>query len=89
MLHECEELQDLIAYLHNFEIPLGNKLARQVIVESDQYIIKDNTIYHRYQRKSRSKDDQNKIIKQLVVPSQLRLEIIQSYHDNISHAGNT
>ena len=84
----CEDCDPMIKYLENGELPQDDKTARKVTIEADQYVLLDGILYHMYYRRARGLPKAERLVKQLVVPKQLRHDALQSYHDSLIGGGH-
>ena len=84
---KSEELKDLINYIAHRELPDDDKTTRCIIFESEQYIIENDTLFHLYQPRIKHMDKNNKLIKQLVISKQCRIELLHAHHDQNGHIG--
>jgi transposase InsO family protein len=80
---EDAELSPYIKYLQNETIPEDNKLARRVIMQSQDYIMENDILFHLYYPRGKGKQS-DRIIKQLVVPKVLRNDVLLAYHDALT-----
>ena len=80
-----DNLNNIILYLENQTLPsdLSDEDLKRFIAESHEYVIDDDKLlYHLYTPRGKGlKAD--RIVKQLVVPSSLKHEILLSYHDSL------
>ena len=79
---ECKEVGPMYDYLLNNDLP-DDKLARIIVLESDQYGIRDGTLYHIFSPRTKGVLKMDKMINQLVVPVTLRPQILSEYHDSL------
>jgi len=80
---EDDELSPYIEYLQNETIPEDNKLARSIIMQSQDYIIENDTLFHLYYPQGKGKQS-DRVIKQLVLPKVLRNHVLLAYHDALT-----
>ena len=85
---ECKEVGPMYDYLSNNDLPDDDKLARMIVLESDQYGIGDGTLYHIFSPRTKGVLKMDKIINQLVVPVTLRPQILSEYHDSLVGGGH-
>ena len=84
----CPEFADVYRYLKRRELPRNARKARKIILESEQYILDDDVLYHLYTPRTRKIPDNERIIRQLAVPIQLRDDVLKSYHDSLFGGGH-
>ena len=77
------DLQIIIAYLLFGKLPDDDKLARQVTIESNDYIDDNDILYHLYYPRGKG-HRVNRMVKQLVIPLSLRNDILLAYHDALT-----
>ena len=82
-----DSLQTLITYLESDELPSNSKNARRLLIESDDYVLIDGTLYHLFYPKNKRGADGCHL--QLVVPDKLKYKVLSSLHDDITmgHGG--
>jgi len=84
----CETTKYLYYYLKDGSLPENEKLARQTIYESDQYVLgTDDTLYHLHVPRSKHLNRVNATVKKLVIPAALRHHIAVALHDFHCHLG--
>ena len=72
-------------YVLNSELPADDKVARRIVIESDQYGMRNDTLYHISPPRVLKMD---KLINQVVVPVNLRRQILPEYHDSLVGGGH-
>ena len=72
-------------YVLNSELPADDKVARRIVIESDQYGMRNDTLYHISPLRVLKMD---KLINQVVVPINLRRQILSEYHDSLVGGGH-
>ena len=76
------QLLEMIQYLSDGVLPSDDKAARKLILESEDHILDEGVLYHLwYPRAPGHRND--RVIKQLVVPVQLRNDVLLSFHDSL------
>ena len=78
----CPELAPMYNYLSKNVLPQDSNKARAIILESSQYHLLQNKLYHVYQNRTKNKVSTDPFIHQLVVPKCLRKDLLFSYHDS-------
>jgi transposase InsO family protein len=80
---DCPDLLPIIEYLESQSLPDDDKLARRVILQSEQFVLDDDgTLYHLFQPRTKHVDRNLSFTRQVAVPTSLRLEVLQACHDN-------
>jgi len=72
----------LIEYLEQGTLPAIDKVARRLILESQDYILDDGILHHLYYPRGKG-DKTERLVKQLVIPQALRNDILLSLHDSL------
>jgi hypothetical protein len=81
-----EDIKMSLKYKLLNELPEDQKVAKRIVIESDQLVVENGILYHLYQPRGRKRGDTD-IVKQLVVPFSLRNDVLISYHDTL-HSGH-
>ncbi|VDH94329.1 Hypothetical predicted protein [Mytilus galloprovincialis] len=74
------DLKKIIAYLEDDVLPDSQKESRRILLESCDFILVDDVLYHR--RKAKSERTKNMSEFQLVIPKQLISQILKITHDS-------
>ena len=82
----CDETGPIITYLDTKELPDDDKHLRQILLTADQYVIRD-VLYHYHFPRTRRINKVKGIIRQLVVPKDLRGDVFEVYHTHNGHFG--
>ena len=80
---QCDDFKDIYKYLQNQILPDDEKYAKYIVIEANQYVLKDGTLYHVFQPRSRhnAANDLDRLILQLALPNVKRLDVLKAYHD--------
>ena len=83
-----DQLQDketgpMIRYKENQVLSVDDNVARRLILESHDFKVKNGLLYHFYYPRGKGHKTEM-LIKQLVVPLNLRDDVLQSYYDAIT-----
>ena len=84
----CPEIGPMYNYMLNNELPAEDKIARQIVIESDQYGMRNDTLYHIFSPRTKGVLKMDKLINQVVVPLKLRNQILSEYHDSLVGGGH-
>ncbi|MES9881971.1 MAG: reverse transcriptase domain-containing protein, partial [Sedimenticola sp.] len=84
--HEDPELKPLVNYLMSNELPFNNKSSKDILIESQDYVLDEGILFHFYYSRGKQRDIST-AIKQLVIPSALKEEILKACHDCSAHFG--
>ena len=85
---DCPDLNRIILYLQTGELPVDAKLARQTVHEANEYFFKGEILHHHYTPNNKRMRDAKPVVEQIVIPSSLRMKILQQYHDDLGHNGH-
>ncbi|CAG2231626.1 unnamed protein product [Mytilus edulis] len=77
-----ENFKDIIKYILDKELPDKTRQARKTVIESQDYIIDEDVLFHLYYPKGKG-HRADRIVKRLAVPLTLRDDILKSYHDSL------
>ena len=84
---QCPDFHDIIAYLETGTLPGNAVAARRIVLDSEQYTVLDNTLYHLHIPRQKHKDQVSSVVRQLCLPRSLRNDVTTAYHDNNGHIG--
>ena len=80
-----ESTRQIINYLENNVLPQDDKTAREIVLSSDVYLLHDNILYHLLDAKSKDTKRQIEEIRVcLVVPKELRFDVLTSMHGDLN-----
>jgi len=82
--HESKDLQPILNWLEDGNLPETDKEARQIILQSENFQIVDGLLYHSHYPRTKRLNKIKPVIQQLCVPDVLR-ELLTAYHDNNAH----
>ena len=85
--YQCPDFRRIIDYLRTGALPDDDRSARRTVMESEQYTLLDNTLYHLYTPRHKGKSQVDPVVQQLCLPRKLRDDVIKGYHDNNGHIG--
>jgi hypothetical protein len=74
-------------YLCSGELRKDDKKARKILLESTDFVLEDELLYHLWSPRTIYLDRACAIVKQLCIPEPCRLAIAYSFHDMLQHAG--
>ena len=75
-------LQSIINYIENNTLPEDEKLARQIVLQADNFTYIHNLLYHIQKQRKQTSNTANL---QLCIPLNLRQPILVAHHDGLSH----
>lgn len=81
---ECEDFKHIYRYLDKGELPKDDSLARKTMLESDHYQISGGVLYHIHETRGKKLSLEDRIIIQVAVPTELRQDLMVSYHDSVA-----
>lgn len=80
----CPDLKHIFHFLETGEVPEDAKQARQMVAQSDQYVLDCHSVlYHMYELRSKKVQGDTRMIKQLAVPTGFRQQIMEQHHDEL------
>ena len=81
---QCKDPQcaPFLAYLEQDQLPEDDKLARRLMLESQDYVVNNGLLYHLYYPRGQGHRTE-RLVRQLVVPFPLRNDILLSFHDSL------
>ena len=85
--HNDVDYKLILRYLESGELPVDDKLARQIVFESEQFILEHDILYHIFHPRTKRLDQVSPVVKQLCVPRVFREKLFYSYHDKNCHLG--
>ena len=86
---DCPEIGPFYKYHKSGILPDDVAMARRIAFTSDQYGLANNVLYHFYQPRTRNAYKATKSVAQIVIPKQLRYNILSDYHDSIVGGGHS
>ncbi len=81
--NDDSQLKQIIDYLRSGKLPDDDTDARHIILESQDYIIEHDVLYHLFYPRGKGPKAE-RLIKQLVVPQLLRNDVLLSNHDTLT-----
>ena len=75
----------IIQYMENGELPQDAKSARQTVIEAEFFFFKDGILHHRQHESDKRKQAISAAIEQVVIPEDMRIQVLEQYHDNNGH----
>ena len=84
----CEDFAQIYRYLDTNELPTTKAEARNVILQSEQYILDNGVLFQLYTPRTRSVPQHQAVIRQLAVPKSWRADVLRSYHDSLLGGGH-
>lgn len=83
----CSEVGPIYKYMVHGQMPENKAEQQKLIISSEQYVIREDVLYHFYDSKSKKHKRREESFSQLVVPKCLREDVILAYHDGNAHLG--
>ncbi|VDI02506.1 Hypothetical predicted protein [Mytilus galloprovincialis] len=78
---QCPYFGPIITFLENGILPDDKKRAQAIPYETGQYELLNDTLYHFFQPRTKTRTSKNQLIKQVAIPEPLRNDILLSFHD--------
>ena len=85
--HTDTKLAHIIDYLQRGKLPDDDKLARRVVLTSDQFVIRDDKLFHLGIRRQKNNNAEQPIAEQICVPRHLQSTLLARYHAQLMHCG--
>ena len=83
----CPQLKRFFDYLEAGILPDNDQLARKTRFEAESYFIRDNVLFHIYAPRNLNLDTPRHCHEQVVVPLEMRNQILRAFHDELAHPG--
>ena len=74
--HADSKLACMIDYLQHGVLPNDDKLARRVVLTSDQFVIRDDRLFHLGIRRQKNNNTEQPIAEQVCVPHHLQSTLL-------------
>ncbi|VDI03590.1 Hypothetical predicted protein [Mytilus galloprovincialis] len=84
----CRDFADIIKYKQTGRVPQNPELARAVVAESFNFELEDGILKHFYSKRCKKVPKDERLVKQIAVPRNLRDSILKAYHDCILGGGH-
>ena len=81
----CSELHDMILFLEEGRLPENEDKARKVALTSENYEMIDGVLNFLEQPRNQKIAQITPIVRRLMVPQIMQLELMQAYHDKQGH----
>lgn len=87
---QCHDFKDIFFYLQDRTLPEDERYAKFIANEANQYVLRDGTLYHLFQPRTRRQtgDDLDRMILQVALPKVKRVEVLRGYHDCLAGGGH-
>ncbi|CAC5391709.1 unnamed protein product [Mytilus coruscus] len=78
---QCPYFGPIITFLENGTLPDDKKRAQAISYETSQYELLNDTLYHFFQPRTKTRTSKHQLIKQVAIQKPLRNDILLSFHD--------
>ena len=85
---KCEHIGSIYRYIKNGTLPKDRDRTRSILHHEDEYGLREGVLFHVYYPRSRNAHRFSQGIHQLVLPKDLRPEVLQEYHDSLAGGGH-
>ena len=85
--YQCPDFRHIIDYIRTGALPGDDRSTRRNVMESEQYTLLDNILYHLCTPRYKGKAKVDPVVQQLCLPRKLRDDVIMGYYDNNGHIG--
>jgi hypothetical protein len=82
---EDNTLAELIIYLQNGNLPANQKLAREIVIQSEFYYLNDANILYRTGQTRKSAQGMLPLVDTIVLPTSLRQKVVEQEHQKLCH----
>ena len=79
----CPEIGPIYKYHLDGTLPNDDRLVKSLVAHAKEYGIRKKVLFHIHEKRSRNKDRDEVAIHQIVVPKQLKADILSEYHESI------
>ena len=86
---DCPEIGPFYRYHKSQVLPEDINVAWRIVISADQYGLANNILYHFYQPRTRHAYKATKSVAQIVIPKQLRYNVLSDYDDSIVGGGHS
>lgn len=84
---DCPDIEPLLAYLVNNELPTNATESIRLVILSEQYFVRNNVLYHIYDPTLKKNKTKSPAWAQVVVPRKHRAKVMSAYHEQHAHLG--
>jgi len=84
---QCPDFIPMFDYIEQGKLPVDDKAARKMILESENFVIKHGVLYHTFSPRTKRLDQMTPVEHQLCVPRTRREQLLRAYHDELCHIG--
>jgi len=84
---QCPDFIPIFDYIEQGKLPVDDKAARKLILESENFVIENAILYHVFSPRTKRLDKMTPIVRQLCVPRSRREQLLRAYHDELCHIG--
>ena len=74
----------MIRYLETGDLPSEGRKTRSILAQAQHFVMMDGTLFHLYYHASRGIPKADRLVRQLAVPEDYRLQVLESYHDSVN-----
>ncbi|CAC5389753.1 unnamed protein product [Mytilus coruscus] len=85
---KCKDFADMIMYKQSGKVPKDPDLARTVVAEFFNFELEDRIFKHFYSKRGKRVPKDERLVKQIAVPRDLRDSILKACHDCILGGGH-
>jgi hypothetical protein len=77
---DCPEFRHVYAYLNQGKLPEEDTLARRIVLEAQDYVLRDGVLYHLYTPQTKRINRALAVIEQVCVPTRYRKVVAEQLH---------
>ena len=83
----CPDFSAILEYLEHGTLPRSDEAARNVLLQIQDYEVENGVLYHMFSPRTKNLSRALAVVKQLCVPTDLRVAIAVGLHDKNCHPG--
>mgnify|MGYP003547083197 FL=1 len=83
---EDNDFKHIYNWLETQTLPDDPAVAKRTLLQAEQYVLSNQTLYHLYQNRARNLNKVQPVIQQLAVPAKYRQELLEGVHQSLCHA---
>jgi hypothetical protein len=80
----CPQISPIIEFLENGTLPVDPTVAKKVANVANQYEMLNGVLYHFYQPRRKQSPKDERLIRQLAIPMEMRSAVLRSFHDSVA-----
>lgn len=86
-IRNCSDFACMYEYLLTGKLPENDELARKLVLESQDFVLDNDVLYHLYTPRTRRLDRAMSVVRQVCIPTEFRSCIAEALHNDNAHIG--